>query len=244
MRLLTVNNLTVRYQNVEALRDVSFHVDTGDFLAIVGPNGSGKTTLVKTILGLLDHDSGTISIHGNSGRKTLSESTGYLPQKMDNVDPRFPATVYEVVATGILSRKRVPRRLSHKDQQEIDRVLALLQIDDLKRKTIGRLSGGQQQRTLLARALVSDPSILVLDEPTGALDPKSRDHFYEILKKYNNDYKKTILLVTHDSHSFGKYADRILYLDRRVIFFGSFSEFEAALPEVRYFGNSDGCCGC
>ena len=242
---ITIENLTVHYNKFKVLQDISFEISKGDFLAVIGPNGSGKTTLIKTILGLHNATTGKILFDGEDNHsEAFKHSTGYLPQIIETIDPRFPATVKEIVASGIMSKKSFPKRLSNEDNKAIDKALELLQIDDIKNANIGKLSGGQQQRTLLARALASNPSVLILDEPTGALDPQSRDNFYNTLKKFNQEENVTVILVTHDSHSFGKYANKILYLDRKVIFFGDFDQFDNAPDEVKYFGNHQENCGC
>jgi len=129
------------------------------------------------------------------------------------------------VALGLLSLKRFPRRLTRKDRQKVSEVLEELGILDLAGKLIGELSGGQQQRMLLARALVNDPELLILDEPTAALDPEMRDRFYGLVSDINRNRGVTVLLVTHDTGTIGMYASKLLYLDKKVLFFGNFDEF-------------------
>lgn len=245
MNAIDVKNINVYYNNHQVLHDINFHVEKGDFIAIVGPNGSGKTTLIKTIMGLIKPASGTIEINGkpidsNGYRKNI----GYLPQIVERLDPRFPATVNEVVSSGIRSKKKFPGRLDQEDISSIKKSLELLKINDLCSHRIGELSGGQQQRVLLARALVDNSSMLILDEPTGALDPQTRDSFYDTLMHFNQHHNVTVLLVTHDSHSFGKFANKILYIDRKIKFFGDFNEFDNTPDMVKYFGHDEHCCGC
>lgn len=231
MSLIDVKNLAVNYGDFRALHDVSFSLEAGDFLAVVGPNGSGKSTLIKAISGLIKPNEGLIS---KSNKLT---HIGYLPQKSTYADPRFPATVNEIVASGLLGNKKFPRFISKNDYQSVDKALKLLKIDDLKNKRIGHLSGGQQQRALLARALVSNPSILILDEPTGALDPTSRDCFYSTLKEMNEEHSVTIIIVSHDSHEIGNFAKSILFLDRQVLYFGNFKGFSES-SVAHYFHHS------
>lgn len=229
--VLTVDNLSVRYGRHEALRDVSFKVEQGDYIGIAGPNGSGKTSLLKALLGLLPPASGNISYAG-----TRRQTLGYMPQKATFLDPLFPATVKEVVLTGLLATKPEPRLYNRGDSERADAVLARLGASDLRQKKAGNLSGGQQQRVMLARAMVSSPSLLILDEPTSALDPRIRDEFYELLRELNERDGVTIMLVSHDIGSIGKYTRQLMYLDRTLVFFGSYAEFCGSPAMTAYFG--------
>jgi zinc transport system ATP-binding protein len=137
----------------------------------------------------------------------------------------FPATVYETVGLGLLSHKRFPKRLNRADSLKISLILEKMNISDIGHKLIGELSGGQLQRVLLARAIVNDPELLVLDEPTAALDPETRGRFYDMIAEINRSNGVTVLLVTHDSGAIGEYAPKMLYLDKKLLFYGSFDEF-------------------
>ena len=215
---LKIENLTVKYHTFAALANITFNVHKKDFIAVIGANGSGKTTLVKTILGLLNSSEGKIVRDKNT-------RIGYLPQHLMTLDRFFPATVEEVVGMGLLANKPFPKRLNKANRNQIDDTLQMLNIKNLKSKRIGSLSGGQQQRVLLARALVSNPGILILDEPTSALDYKIRKQFFEILEHLNKVHDVTIILVTHDIVSAGDYINRVIYLDQKVLFDGPFNEF-------------------
>jgi zinc transport system ATP-binding protein len=235
-KIIEVKNLRVKYQNVEVLNGVSFGLDAGDYVGIVGPNGSGKTTLVKALLGLLPFE-GKISFQGKSFSEFTARShVGYLPQKMSFLDQRFPATAEEIVASGTYCCKRFPISLNRDDYATAEESMKVLGIANLKNRPIGKLSGGQQQRVLLARALVHSPEVLILDEPTVALDPQSREAFYSTVQKLNREKKVTILLVSHDVGSVGKYASKLLYIDRKVIFYGTFDEFCKSAKMSDYFG--------
>ncbi|WP_390564383.1 metal ABC transporter ATP-binding protein, partial [Staphylococcus pseudintermedius] len=145
----------------------------GQFLAIVGPNGAGKSTLLKLILGILPIQKGEIYIDGESYNKKLTtDKISYVSQKASSVTAGFPATVKEVVLSGLTRRKKLFKWFSKEDDHKVDQVLERLNISTLKHKNIAQLSGGQQQRVLIARALVSDPAVLVLDEPTNGIDAK------------------------------------------------------------------------
>ena len=230
--LLNIVNLTVQYGKQDVLNNIDICIEEGDYIGVVGPNGSGKTTLMKAILGLLPLFQGKIEFHKGFSKKNI----GYLPQKSMMSDPLFPAKVKEIVSLGLLGQKKFFPFFSQKDHERIEEILARLEISDLKDKKIGNLSGGQQQRVLLARAIVSNPRLLVLDEPTSAMDPKIREEFYQILKELNTRDKVTILLVSHDMGSIGKYTKKMLYLDHKVVFYGSYDEFCKSSEMTRYFG--------
>ncbi|MBW1635608.1 MAG: metal ABC transporter ATP-binding protein [Deltaproteobacteria bacterium] len=238
MSVITVQNLSVKMHNSTVLSDISFEVAPGEYLGIVGPNGSGKSTLIRSLLGLTEIEKGRIEIMGRPLADFREWSKiGYLPQAAVVANKSFPASVGEVVATGLLGRKSFPRRFNAKDRDTVLRTLETLGIEHLYQKQIGKLSGGQSQRVFLARAMVSNPDILILDEPTAALDPVTRGNFYETIASLNKDQKKTILLITHDSATIGSYAGKLLYLDRRLIFFGSFGEFCQSKDMSLYFGD-------
>ena len=161
---------------------------------------------------------------------------GYLPQSLHLVNPVFPATVQETVGLGLLSLKRFPKRLNREDTGKIEIILNELGISDLRYKLIGELSGGQLQRVLLARAIVNDPELLVLDEPTAALDPETRGRFYAMIADINRTRGVTVLLVTHDSGAIGEHASKMLYLDKKVLFYGSFDQFCCSSEMSSLFG--------
>ena len=235
--ILSLNNLCFRYNSSDVLKNISFSVASGDYIGLVGPNGSGKTTLIKIILGLLEPSHGQIELFGKD-IKTFSEwkRIGYLPQKISAINPRFPATVKEVVAMGLLSKKRFPRYMSQSDRQSIDAALDLLDIRNIKEEMIGELSGGQQQRALVARAIVNNPDFLILDEPTSALDPETRDRFFTLLNHLNRERKVSIIIVTHDIGNIGRYTSKLLYIDKGIIFYGSFEDFCRSNEITNFFG--------
>jgi zinc transport system ATP-binding protein len=219
-KLLTVNNLNVSFGNYKALKDIHFSVNEGDYISIVGPNGAGKSTLIKALLGLIKIDQGQIDTE-NAEKNFF----GYLPQRAFTHDRLFPATVKEVISTGLLINKKFPMFITAKDQEKIDEQLEKLHITALKNRKIGTLSGGQQQRVFLARALISNPKVLILDEPTSALDPDFRNNFYEILEELNLKHHVTILHVTHDVGRHMKCENKILYIDKEVIYFGNYHDY-------------------
>jgi zinc transport system ATP-binding protein len=230
--LLELKNVSVNYGKIPAISNVTFDIEAGDYIGIVGPNGSGKTTLMKAILGLLPVSEGYIH---QFNRKTKVH-VGYVPQKNSVSESYFPATVKEIVSTGLLSSKKELKFISKSDHLKVDAMLERLHIIDLCQKKIGSLSGGQYQRVLLARALVNEPRLLILDEPTSALDPLMRDELYTLLSEFNTAGGITILLVSHDIGSIGKYTKKMLYLDRKLVFYGSYGDFCGSETMTEYFG--------
>lgn len=223
---IAVSGLTVRYGQNDVLTNISFSVGKGDFIGIVGPNGGGKSTLVKAMLGITPIDSGRVDIFDTAIRDFRDfRKIGYLPQKQFQVHPLFPATGREVVHLGQLSAKRWPKRMNNHDHEKSEKLMRRLGIEKLAESMFSSLSGGQQQKILLARALVSDPEILILDEPSTALDPSSRERFFTLLRELNTRKRTTILLITHDTGYIGKYANKLLYIDGRVVFFGDIGDF-------------------
>ncbi len=235
--VISIEGLSFAYQGSQVLRDITCTMKTGDYVGIVGPNGSGKSTLIRCILGLNRAVKGSISLFGVPWNSFSDwHRIGYLPQGLQLFNPNFPATVSEVVRLGLLSHKRAPKRFDRSDAAAVDRILELMGIVAIKNKLIGELSGGLRQRALLARALVNDPELLILDEPTTALDPETRESFYEVIKDLNRTKNTTVLLVTHDTATVGLYASRLLYLDKRIIYYGSFEDFCTSLEMTEIFG--------
>ena len=237
MNILATEDLGFRYNSVEVLSRISFQVQRGDYIGLVGPNGSGKTTLIKIILGLLRSTQGRIILFGLEQNKFADwKRIGYLPQTLTQLNPYFPATVKEIVASGLFSGKRFPKRLHRSDETSIDEALALMDALHLKNCPVGELSGGQKQRIFAARAIVHKPELLLLDEPSAALDPEIREHFFTTLRHLNGDREVTIILVTHDIATIGRYASKLLYLDKEVVFYGNFEDFCSSDNMTKYFG--------
>lgn len=216
--ILKVCNLTIRYGKAAAVKDLSFELNEGEYVGIIGPNGSGKTTLINGILGLIEPTNGTIEFDKNI-------LIGYLPQKTVGNNKMFPAKVKEIVTTGLLFTKKGFKFYKRSDYDKVDSILKKLDIFDIRNKKIGELSGGQVQKVLLARALVSSPKILILDEPTNYLDSKTRGELYQILKRLNIEDNVTILVVSHDLKTIGKYIDKVLYLETELLFYGDYNLF-------------------
>jgi len=186
--LVEIENMYAGYNGTVVLKAIDLQIFERDFLGIIGPNGGGKTTLIKTILGLLKPLSGNI-IFGN---ELIKGRIGYMPQT-HGIDRKFPVVVSEVVESGLISQKKLSRADRKIKTQEMIRRMDIKNVAD---KAIGELSGGQLQRTLLARAVINDPELLILDEPNSYVDKRFESRFYELLKEINQ--KTAIVLVSHD----------------------------------------------
>jgi zinc transport system ATP-binding protein len=237
MILLQAEHLHIAYDGSEILRDISFRVESGDYLGIVGPNGSGKSSLIRAMLGLIPATSGEVRLFGEPLAHFRDwAKIGYLPQRLNFANPHFPATVEEIVRLGLIDQHGPKGRLSPGEAQQVEEIMTRMGICDQRRQLIGHLSGGQQQRALLARALVARPALLLLDEPTTALDPETREDFYEIISELNRSAGTAIILITHDTWNIGQYAKRFVYLDKAVVFDGTFAEFCSSAEMTSFFG--------
>jgi len=224
--LIVVENVSLYLKGLPILKDVSFNISAGDFLALIGPNGSGKTTLIRLILGLLKPTTGRVFLMGKPVEQFREwQKIGYVPQKATQFDSYFPASVKEVVAMGLLSLKKFPRFITSKDEAAIERALEAVDMQDLKDRRIGELSGGQQQRVFIARAIVNGPDILFLDEPTTGVDAETQTRFYDMLAELNLRRKLTIVLITHDFGVLTKHVNKVACLNQRLFFHGTHAEF-------------------
>ncbi len=220
--VLKANNLRFAYTRAAVLEHVSFDVQQGDYVGIIGPNGGGKTTLLKLVLGL-EKGAGEIALFGTPlDDFTAWHKIGYLAQKSPVAQSRFPISAEEVVLMGLTGCA------SGVSVGELKQVHAAMQQTHTRQYAgtiFHDLSIGQQQRVLLARALVSKPELLILDEPSTALDAQSREMFFDLLGELNKKHGVTILLITHDTGEVGKHISKFMYIDKTVIFFGTKEEF-------------------
>jgi ABC-type Mn2+/Zn2+ transport system ATPase subunit len=223
--ILSLSGVTLGYPGVIALSNISFEVKPGEFIGVVGPNGSGKSTLLKGILGLIPVQAGEIRFNGynHNQLKLIRKRLGYVPQKNKN-DINFPALVREVVLMGLYSQIgwfRQPKKVHH---ELALKSLAIVGMLDFNERPIGELSGGQQQRVMIARALVANPEILMLDEPTASVDLYAQRTILETLETLNQEQGITILMVSHDINEIVHFCDKILLLNGSVNKFGTPNE--------------------
>jgi zinc transport system ATP-binding protein len=235
-----IEDVDVSYGEVRVLVGINLTVEPGDFLGIIGPNGSGKTTLLRVMLGLLQPERGRVRLFGHAPTEFRQWGRlGYVPQKA-TLDPALPATVQEVVATGLVPTLGWLGRIRAAERQRIREALGQVGMEAHAGTRIGALSTGQQQRVLIARALVSKPELLLLDEPTGGVDPEAQTAFYALLRHLHREREVTLILVSHDIAVVAKEVTRLACLNRRLVFHGRPEDFlsDAALaalygPSVR-----------
>lgn len=224
MALITLTDVTIAFEGVAAVEHVSFEIDRGDYLVVVGENGSGKSTLMRAMLGLVHARSGVIRYGDGLKRNQI----GYLPQQTA-AQRDFPASVEEVVLSGCVNqlgtRFFYPKKLVEKAREK----MALLDVLPLREKSYRTLSGGQQQRVLLARALCATDSLLILDEPVTGLDPISTQELYGLIRRLNREHGVSIVMVSHDLRGSMADATKVLAVDRGVEFYGPVEEYRKKL---------------
>lgn len=229
MELISCNNVSFSYENTSVIRDLSFSVNSGDYLCIVGENGSGKSTLIKGLLGLKNPSRGQIT----RGSELKSNEIGYLPQQTP-AQKDFPASVFEVVLSGRLNSRGIRPFYTKNDKKIAEENIKRLGIEHLQKRSYRELSGGQQQRVLLARALCASKKLLLLDEPVTGLDPIVTEEMYRLIDELNKKEKITIIMVSHDIVSSVKYATHILHLNHKDGFFGTTEDYINS-PVGKYF---------
>jgi zinc transport system ATP-binding protein len=196
--IIKLEEVSFSFDAQTIISDLSFTIRERDFVGLIGSNGAGKTTLLRMIVGLNRPQKGEISLFGTpAGQFKHWNQIGYVPQK-NNFNPLFPATVREVVLSGLYGRKKLFRRLSKEDITRAEDALGALKIQDLGEKRIGALSGGQQQRVFLARALINNPKLLILDEPLAGIDIETQHSFFQLIRHMHQRHNITFLMVSHD----------------------------------------------
>lgn len=233
MNIVLCDNLSISFDKIPVLKDLTFAVDEGDYLCIVGENGSGKSTLIKCLLGLETPDKGHIITE-----KSLFNHIGYLPQQT-TIQRDFPATVYEVVLSGFLNSLKTRLFYSKEHKKKALEMLSLFGIEDIRNRSYRTLSGGQQQRVLLARAMCSTKRLLLLDEPVTGLDPLVTLEFYKIMREINQKYNITVIMVSHSLSAAVSEANKILHLGEDTsYFFGTTEEYLKSDFGKKFMGGS------
>ena len=221
MQIAEIDRLSYAYSGNLVQDNISFTIDEGDILGIIGPNGAGKTTLFSCMLGLLDDYTGTIKILGDDIKKKKNskvfKSIGYIPQKK-TIEQNFPATVEEIVSLGITT-------IGKTSKEKIALALETVDLLAQKDRRVGDLSGGQQQRVLIAKAMVNNPKLLILDEPATGIDLEMQNRFYSLLKKLNQENKITIIWASHDLDAVNRLATSVACINRSMFFHGKTYEF-------------------
>jgi zinc transport system ATP-binding protein len=212
---VAVENLSYSYDGLPAVDRVTFSIDQGEFLGVIGPNGGGKTTLLRLLLGLLRPDSGRVRIDGSPPEKKRY-CMGYIPQETGH-NKMFPVSVRDVVLMGLAGRRGFGRGFTQEDYRKADLQIEQLGLLPLANRPIGRLSGGQRQKVLLARALVGEPAMLFLDEPTASIDTTGEDEIYNYLSRLNEG-GVTIVLVTHNVGVLSRYVKSVACINRELYF--------------------------
>lgn len=203
--IVSLKNITVKYDGITVLSDHNLSVYNDDFIGIIGPNGGGKTTLLKTILGLIKPAKGEIKVFGKDPEEAR-QRVGYVPQILD-FDRDFPISVKDTVLMGRLSGKGLFRFYNGEDHEAAEQALRTVEMDDMSTRKIGSLSGGERQRVFIARALASEPELILLDEPTASIDPQVKTGIYDLLKDLKE--KMSIILVTHDIGVISSHVDKV-----------------------------------
>ncbi|MDA3930817.1 MAG: metal ABC transporter ATP-binding protein [Prolixibacteraceae bacterium] len=209
--LIEIKNLTVTYNKTVALENANMVISKNDFIGVIGPNGGGKTTLLKAILGLQEATSGEILF--SDGLKNKGSDIGYLPQ-VNKFDNKFPITVFEVVLSGLIANNKWFSKNNNDNKTKCLTVLHELGIENLASKLVGELSGGQMQKVFLGRALISNPKLLILDEPDTYVDSRFENELYQKLKELNN--RMAILLVSHDVGTISAHVKSIACVSREL----------------------------
>ena len=227
--VVKLEDVWVQYNGVPILEGINLAIEQDDFLGIIGPNGGGKTTLLKVILGLISPSRGKVSVLGKPPEKSRSK-IGYVPQH-NLFDRDFPINVWDVVLMGRYGKSGLFRRYSSEDRRATQDALQTVGMLDHKDSQMGKLSGGELQRIFIARALVAEPKLLLLDEPTASVDPAMQTEFYELLEKLKK--QMAIVLVSHDISAVSIYVDKLACLNRQLHYHGS-KEITPEILEATY----------
>ena len=239
--LIELKNVSFQYEYTQVLKNISLRVEEGDFLALLGQNGSGKSTLLKLILGLLKPMTGEIQLFGQPGNQFKNrEWIGYVSQKSNAFNSGFPATVFEVVRSGLAKKTGLFKRMPIDCNERVLKALQAVGMEAFAQRNIGQLSGGQQQRVFIARALIGEPKLLILDEPTVGIDHENVQAFYDMLAKLNQELGMTMILVTHDVDTVSNRISHVACLNQTIHFHGYKVDFDSISEDAlnAWYGHS------
>ncbi|MBI5452876.1 metal ABC transporter ATP-binding protein [Candidatus Gottesmanbacteria bacterium] len=224
--IIKLETVSFSYNGGKIIDRISLEIKRGDYVGIIGPNGGGKTTLLRLVLNLLEPQSGLVYLSGQPVSQFREWSMiGYIPQKATQFETRFPITVGEVVSLGTVARKGMFRRSDKADEKSVENALHIVGMEEFKSKLITELSGGEQQRVFIAKALASEPDLLILDEPTVGIDLESQEKFYELLQNLNQRMGKTIIIVSHDIDVTVNEVSVLVCINRSLIYHGEPKQF-------------------
>lgn len=213
MKQIEIKNLKFGYNENQILKNVNLSLDEGDFAVISGKNGSGKSTLIKLILGELKKDKGIIKLFGIDMEDFKNfDKIGYVPQVNEAIKVAFPVSAREYVGLNLYKEFSIFNTITKKSKSKVENTFSTLKIKDLIDRPFNKLSGGQAQRVMIARALVNNPDILILDEPTVGIDQKSKENFLDLLVHLNTHHNISILMITHEMEILGDYVDKVFKL--------------------------------
>jgi zinc transport system ATP-binding protein len=225
-KAVEISNVSKKFNNLSVLHDINLTIEENDFMAIIGPNGGGKSTLLKIIMGVLTPDTGKVRVFGKEPKKAR-DLIGYLPQNV-SFDPDFPINVFETVLSG--RYRGLFKGYTEKDEKAVEKALKYAEILDLKDRQISKLSGGQMQRVFIARAIVREPKLLLMDEPMASIDPEMQNLFYNLLSKLKDEM--AIVLISHDVGAVSAHVDKIACLNRELFYHGPVEDAAEGLENI------------
>lgn len=239
--VIEINHVNFTYERQRVLEDIHLTVEKGSFLGLVGPNGSGKTTLLKCLLGLLKPQQGEIKLFGQQIEKFKNwHEIGFVSQKANSFNTGFPASVFEVVSSGLTSKIGLFKFMTAQDRRKVYDAIESVGLNEFAKRNIGELSGGQQQRAFIARAIVSNPKLLILDEPTVGVDAQTVQNFYEMLTHLNKNLGITLILVSHDIGAITDKVSHVACINKNLYFHGNSKDFESLKDDEmsEFYGHS------
>ena len=231
MKAIKINNLSFSYDNTDVLQNINLDIDKNEFVAIIGPNGGGKSTLLKLILGLLKPKNGKVLIY-DKNPNNMKEQIGYMPQQFIQ-NKTFPITITQIVMSGLLNKKNFLFSYSKSEKQKALNALEMVGLIDFADNKIDTLSGGQIQRVFLARAVICNPKILILDEPTSNIDVSGQELIYRLLKELNTNI--TVIIVSHDISVVLKYANRVAFVNKTMVVHNDIENLRTSLDDGEHF---------